>query len=72
MNIKFTKEVTLTENDIKDIIIKHLYEYHNLSGIFDVNFLVVNKPIQSTVYFQDTIDIWVFNGAKIKVSENET
>lgn len=70
MDIKFTKEVALSENDIKDIIIKYLHQHYNLSGIFDVDFLVVNKPRPSTVYIQDTVDHWVFNGAKIRISEN--
>lgn len=72
MNIKFTKEVILTENDIKDIVIKYLHKNHNLSGIFDVNFLVVNRPKPSTMYIQDSVDHWVFEGAKIRISENET
>lgn len=71
MDIKFTKEVSLSEDDIKDIIIKYLHQHYNLSGIFDINFLIVNKPIPSTIYFHDTIDQWVFNGAKIRVSENQ-
>lgn len=60
MIIKFNKEISLTPNDVKDIIIKHLHSNHNLSGIFDVNFLV-----------RLDIDCLIFDGAEIKVSTNE-
>lgn len=71
MIIKFNKEISLTPNDVKDIIIKHLHSNHNLSGIFDVNFVVKNKPVPSRQYPQDTVDRWIFDGAEIKVSMNE-
>lgn len=71
MQIKFNKEISLTPNEIKDIIIKYLHSNHDLSGIFDVSFVVKNKPIPSHQYPQDCIDRFVFDGAEIRVSTNE-
>lgn len=70
MDIKFTKTVTLNNDDLKNILIQYLSDSYNLPGIYDVQFNVVNKPIQSAVYFQDTTDKWVLDGATIRISEN--
>lgn len=72
MIIKFNKEISLTPHDVKDIIIKYLRSNHDLSGIFNVSFVVKNKPVPSNQYPQDSVDHWVFDRVEIKVSENET
>lgn len=59
----------MTENDVKDAIIKHLYHNQGISGIFKVEFRVVNKPIGVTI--RDNMDHWVFDGAEITVDLNE-
>lgn len=70
MNLKITKEITLTETEIKDIIVRYLHDHHGLSGIFDVDFILEKKP-----YPQDCIlvnhYITEFSGAKVRISENE-
>ena len=71
MKIRFNKEISLSPDDVRDIIIRHLHSNHNLSGIFDVKFSVKNKPIPGAD-IHDAYDHWVFNGAEVKVSENET
>lgn len=70
MNLKITKEITLTETEIKDIIIKHLHLNYALNGIFDVDFIVEKKSYPSQ-YPQDCHYYHVLTGAKIRISENE-
>ena len=71
MKIKFNKEISLSSDDVRDILIRHLHNDYNLSGIFDVKFTIRNKPIPGPD-IHDAHDHWVFDGAEIKVSENET
>jgi hypothetical protein len=71
MIIKSNQEVILTPDEIRDILIAHLHSNHNISGIFDVKFVVKNKPIPSRQYPQDSIDRWVFDGVQVWVNENE-
>lgn len=61
MNLKITKEIKLTDVEVRDIIIKYLHDHHGLSGIFDIDFL----HIQNHRYEIK------FNGAKVRISENE-
>lgn len=63
MNLKITKEIILTETEIKDIIIKHLHLNYALNGIFDVDFIVEKKSYPHY--------ITQFSGAKVRISENE-
>ena len=70
MNLKITKEITLTETEIKDIIIKHLHLNYALNGIFDVDFILEKKSYPSQ-YPQDCHYTTQFSGAKIRISENE-
>lgn len=72
MNLKITKEITLTETEIKDIIIKHLHLNYALNGIFDVNFILEKKSYPSkSQYPQDYHYYHVLTGAKVRISENE-
>ncbi len=69
MQIHNKKHISLTSEDIKDMIIKQLYHSQGISGIFDVKFNVINKPIGVTI--RDNMDHWVFNGAEVTVDINE-
>ena len=71
MNIKFTKTVTLNNDDLKNIIIQYLSDSYNLPGIYDVQFNVVNKPKSHPSYITDTINHWVLDGVTVRISENE-
>ena len=69
MQIHNKKHITLSANDVKDAIIRHLYTNQGISGIFDVKFKVVNKPIGLNT--RDNMDHWVFDGAEVTVDSNE-
>jgi len=38
MELKVTKEIELSNDEVKNIIIKYLHRYNGISGIFDVRF----------------------------------
>jgi hypothetical protein len=59
----------MSDEDVKDAIIKYLYHNQGLSGIFDVKFKIVNKPIGTNP--RDYMNHWVFDGAEIEVDQNE-
>lgn len=67
MKLKITKEIILTETEIKDILIEYLHLNYALNGIFDVNFILEKKRYPP----QDCYYITEFSGAKIRISENE-
>lgn len=69
MKINNKTHITMSDEDVKDAIIKYLYQNQGLSGIFDVKFKVVNKPIGVTI--RDSMDHWEFDGAEITVDLNE-
>lgn len=69
MKINNKTHITMSDEDVKDAIIKYLYQNQGLSGIFKVKFKVVNKL---TVFnARDTVDHWEFDGAEIEVDLNE-
>lgn len=70
MNLKITKEIWMSPNEIKDIIINYLYRTHNISGIFDIKFNIKNHPLTG-IDIHDSMDNWVFDGANVRISENE-
>jgi hypothetical protein len=69
MQIHNKKHISLTSEDVKDMLIKQLYHSQGISGIFDVKFKIVNKPIGTNI--RDYMDNWVFDGAEITVNLNE-
>jgi hypothetical protein len=69
MKINNKKHISLTAEDVKDLLIKQLYHSQGISGIFDVRFKVVNKPIP--VSYRDEMDHYEFDGAEITVDLNE-
>ena len=69
MKINNKIHISMSDEDVKDALIKYLYHNQGLSGIFDVKFKVVNKPIGLNT--RDNMDRWVFDGADITVDLNE-
>ncbi len=69
MKINNKTHITMSDEDVKDAIIKYLYQNQGLSGIFDIKFKIVNKPTGTNN--RDYIDSWIFNGAEITVDLNE-
>jgi len=69
MKINNKTHITMSVIDVKDAIIRHLYRNQGISGIFDIQFKVVNKPIGLNT--RDNMDHWVFDGAEIEVDLNE-
>ena len=69
MKINNKKHISLTAEDVKDMLVKQLYESQGISGIFDLKFKVVNKPIGLNT--RDNMDHWIFDGAEITVDLNE-
>jgi hypothetical protein len=69
MKINNKKHISLTAEDVKDLLIKQLYHSQGISGIFDVKFKIVNKPIGTNI--RDSMDHWVFDGAEVVVDLNE-
>lgn len=61
MKINNKAHITMSDEDVKDAIIKYLYQNQGISGIFDVKFKVA----------KDNIDHWTFDGAEIEVDLNE-
>lgn len=72
MNMKVNNKthISMTDNDVRDIIIKYLYQNQGLSGIFDVKFKLRKKSTPSQ-YPQDCNYITEFDGAEITVDLNE-
>lgn len=70
MNLKITKEINLTDVEVRDIIVRYLHDQEGLSGIFDVDFILEKKSYPSQ-YPQDCHYITQFSGAKVRISENE-
>ena len=68
MKINNKAHITLSVDDVRDMIIKQLYHNQGISGIFDVKFKIVNKPIRSGM---GEIDHYEFGGAEVTVDLNE-
>lgn len=68
MKVNNKAHISMTIEDVKDAIIKYLYYNQGLSGIFDVEFKITNKPIGNN---RDHMDHWVFDGAEVTVDLNE-
>lgn len=57
MNLNITKTLNLSNAQVKDIIIKYLHRYYNISGIFDIKFMIENNQLSNT---------------KVNISENDS
>lgn len=64
MKINNKIHITLSSDDVKDMIIKQLYHSQGISGIFDVKFKLINKPIKAGI---GEMDHWVFYGVEVTV-----
>jgi hypothetical protein len=72
MKINNKKHISLTAEDVKDLLIKQLYHSQGISGIFDVKFKIVKQVIPSkSQYPQDSNYIHIFDGAEIIVDTNQ-
>ena len=70
MKINSKQHKSMTVNDVKDAIIKHLYRNQGISGIFDVEFKLKKVAFPSQ-YPQDCNYRTEFDGAEITVDLNE-
>lgn len=70
MKINNKTHVTLTDEDVKDAIIRYLYESQGLNGIFTINFKLRKRSYPSQ-YPQDCNYIDEFDGAEVTVEINE-
>jgi hypothetical protein len=64
------KHITLSANDVKDAIIRHLYRNQGISGIFDIEFKLKKVAFPSQ-YPQDCNYRTEFDGAEVTVDLNE-
>lgn len=70
INLKITKEISLTPQEVKDIIIKYLNMNYNITGNFDVQF-PLSKRIYPSDNPYDTYYIQEFSGAIVRINEDE-
>jgi hypothetical protein len=70
MKINNKTHITMSDQDVKDAIIKYLYHNQGLSGIFDVEFKLKKVAFPSQ-YPQDCNYRTEFDGAEITVDLNE-
>lgn len=70
MKINSKQHISMTSNDVKDAIIKHLYRNQGISGIFDIEFKLKKVAFPSQ-YPQDCNYRTEFDGAEITVDLNE-
>jgi hypothetical protein len=70
MKINSKQHISMTVNDVKDAIIRHLYRNQGISGIFDVEFKLKKVAFPSQ-YPQDCNYRTEFDGAEITVDLNE-
>lgn len=71
MKIYNKSHIRMTDEEVKDAIIKYLYTNQGLSGIFDVKFKIRKRQIPSSQYPQDCNYVDEFDGAEIVVDLNE-
>ena len=68
MKIQNKKEIALSVLDVQDILFDHLTKEHKLSGDFNFDFVVINKPYPCGMY--DSCDRHEFDGVKIVVTHD--
>ena len=69
MKINNKTHITMSDEDVKDAIIKYLYENQGLNGIFSVNFKLRKRSYPS-IHPQDCNYVDEFDGAEITVDSN--
>jgi hypothetical protein len=70
MKINSKQHISMTVNDVKDAIIRHLYHNQGIGGIFDIEFKLKQVALPSQ-YPQDCNYRTEFDGAEITVDLNE-
>ena len=70
MKINNQKQISMTDQDVKDAIIKYLYHNQGISGIFDIEFKLKKVAFPSQ-YLQDCNYRTEFDGAEITIDLNE-
>jgi len=65
MEIKTSKEIVLSAEDVENLIIKGLYHSQGLSGIFNIKFKIARELSEKEGDYN-----FVFDGAEVKISEN--
>lgn len=70
MKVNNKTHISMSDEDVKDAIIKYLYQNQGLSGIFDVKFKLRQRSTPSQ-YPQDCNYVHEFDGAEITVDLNE-
>jgi hypothetical protein len=70
MKINNKTHITMSNEDVKDAIIKYLYQNQGLSGIFDVKFKLRQKQIPRN-HPRDYGYVTEFDGAEIVVDTNQ-
>ena len=70
MKINNQKQISMTDQDVKDAIIKYLYHNQGISGIFDIEFKLKKVAFPSQ-YPQDCNYRAEFDGAEITIDLNE-
>jgi len=65
MEIKTSKEIVLSSEDVENLIIKGLYHSQGLSGIFNIKFKIARELSEKEGDYN-----FVFDGAEVKISEN--
>ena len=70
MKINNQKQISMTDQDVKDAIIKYLYHNQGISGIFDIEFKLKKVAFPSQ-YPQDCNYRTEFDGAEITIDLNE-
>lgn len=70
MKIYNKSHIRMTDEEVKDAIVKYLYTNQGISGIFDIKFKTRKRAIPSQ-HPQDCDFVDEFDGAEIVVDLNE-
>jgi hypothetical protein len=70
MKITDKMHISLSVEDVKDLLIRQLYHSQGISGIFNVKFKIAKQKISSQ-HSQDCNCVGEFDGAEIIVDLNE-
>ena len=70
MKITDKTHISLSAEEVKDLLIRQLYHSQGISGIFDVKFKITKQKIPSQ-HHQDCNHLSEFDGAEIIVDVNE-
>lgn len=69
MKINNKTHITMSDEDVKDAIIKYLYHSQGISGIFYVDFKI-KREFYKGIDPHDSDYRWIFDGAEITIDLN--